>query len=296
MEIDLDQSPAVPAPDRELAKVRSPDRQIRETGARSEYRGRGPRRSFEARVEHLVRDVGAFRTVALADLTKGCFDGHRFVAMKGIARAEREGWVKRQRVKGPKGGEYTVVVATAAGAERAAALWEAAGRKGQGVWSGAVKPAEVGHDVAVYRAAVAEQRRIEDAGGRVIRVRIDAELKGRVAAATERARQSAGREAADAARSRAASEEGLPMDGGRVLVPDAQVEYISAAGVGGRCNVEVASEHYAGGAIRAKAKAGFRMYAATSRAAAVVRRALARGRSKRGGFGADEREREVFEL
>ena len=79
-----------------------------------------------------------------------------------------------------------------------------------------------------------------------------------------------------------------------MLFPDAQIEYVTAAGLAGRCHVEVASEHYGGGAIRAKAAAGFQLYAA------VVRRALAGagaggGRSQRGRRGGS-REYEVFEL
>ena len=59
----------------------------------------------------------------------------------------------------------------------------------------------------------------------------------------------------------------------RVLFPDAQIEYVTAVGGGRRCNVEVASEHYGVGDIRAKAAAGFQMYAASGRAASFVRRA-----------------------
>ena len=39
----------------------------------------------------------------------------------------------------------------------------------------------------------------------------------------------------------------IPMARGQVLFPDAQIEYVTAAGAGRRCNVEVASEHYGGG-------------------------------------------------
>ena len=91
----------------------------------------------------------------------------------------------------------------------------------------------------------------------------------------------------------------LPVEKGRVLFPDAQLEYVSAAGLSGRCNVEVASEHYSGGAIRAKAAAGFQMYAARGQAAAVVRRALSgvgsgAGSSRKRSGG--NRGYEVFEL
>ena len=276
------------------------DRDVRRSGHRREFDARQPRRSLSDRVEGVVRDVGTFRAVALADIVNRQFDGHPFAARQGIAQAEQQGWIVRQQAQGPTGRPYTVLVATRAGAARAAVLWASAGRADQRVHSGAVKAADVGHEVAVYRAACTAQARIEAAGGRVARIRIDAELKGQVAARAERARQATGRAAAEAARRRAAAELHLPVEHGTVLFPDAQIEYVTAAGLAGRCNVEVASEHYGGGAIRAKAAAGFQMYAASGRAVAVVRRALAGagaggGRSQRGRRGGS-REYEVFEL
>ena len=91
------------------------------------------------------------------------------------------------------------------------------GRGSQRVFSGAVKTADMRHDVAVYRAAHAAQARIEAAGGHVARIRIDAELKGHVAAHTERARQASGRAAVET-RHRAAAELDLPMAGGKVIL------------------------------------------------------------------------------
>ena len=43
-------------------------------------------------------------------------------------------------------------IATPAGAARTETLWRSSGRPEQRTFSGAVKPAEIGHDVAVYRA------------------------------------------------------------------------------------------------------------------------------------------------
>ena len=227
-----------------------------------------------------MRDVGAFRAVALRDVVARQFDGHPFVARRGVAEAVRRGWVEERRAEGPRGGAYAVLVATPAGAARAEALWRRAGRDGQRAFAGAVKAAEVGHDVAVYRAAALAEARIAAEGGRVTRVRIDAELRGVLAARGERARRRGGRAAAETERVRAAADLGLPVENGRVVVPDAQIEY-EAAGRTARCNVEVASEHYRGRAIRAKAAAGFRLYATTARAAAAVRRALG-GAGERG--------------
>ena len=133
-------------------------------------------------------------------------------------------------------------------------------------------------------------------------MRVDAELKGTVAAGTERARHAEGREAADAERRRLAAELALPMSAdGTVLFPDAQIEYADAAGRAGRASVEVASQHYSGATIRAKAAAGFQMYAAAGGAADFVRRALAGGGggggSRRGWRGGGGREMdEVFEI
>ena len=268
------------------------------SGHRREHDPRQPRRSFAERVNGAIRDVGMFRAVALQDLVARQFDGHPFVARQAVAQLERRGLVERRQAQGPQGGNYTVLVATRDGADAAEALWREAGRAGQRTFSGAVKAAEMGHDVAVYRAAIAAQERIEAQGGRVTRVRIDAELKGEIAARGERMRRMRDHKAGEEARARAAAELGVPVQDGRVLVPDAQLEYVATDGRDGRCNVEVASEHYRGREIRAKAKAGFALYASSPRAAGVVRRALAGvggvggGRSgRRGG-----RPYEVFEL
>ena len=86
-----------------------------------------------------------------------------------------------------------------------------------------------------------------------------------------------------------------------MLFPDAQIEYTDAAGRAGRASVEVASQHYSGATVRAKAAAGFQMYAAAGGAADFVRRTLASGGgssgSRRGGRSGGSRDmNEVFEI
>ena len=187
MTIDRDIEPSRPAPDRDAGRDRDPDRH----GHRRESDAKHPRRDFSDRVDGVV---------ALADLITHQFDGHPFAGRRGIVEAEQRGWIERQTAHGPKGGRFTVVVATPAGAARAAGLWATEGRASQRVFSGAVKTADMRHDVAVYRAACEAHARIEAAGGRVARIRIDAELKGQVAAQAERARQARGRVEAAAER------------------------------------------------------------------------------------------------
>ena len=163
MTIDRDIEPSRPAPDRDAGRDRDPARH----GHRRESDATHPRRDFSDRVDGVVRDVAAFRVVALSDLITHQFDGHPFAGRRGIGEAEQRGWIERQTAPGPKGGRFTVVVATPAGAARAAGLWATEGRASQRVFSGAVKTADMRHDVAVYRAACEAHARIEAAGGRV---------------------------------------------------------------------------------------------------------------------------------
>ena len=72
---------------------------------------------------------------------------------------------------------------------------------------------------------------------------------------------------------RIAGELGLPVDDeGRVLHPDAQIEYEDAEGRTGRVNIEVASGNYSQETIKAKAAAGFAMHASGPAAAGMLRK------------------------
>ncbi len=85
---------------------------------------------------------------------------------------------------------------------------------------------QLSHDTAIYRACGVERRRLLEQGATIRRVRLDNELKSTVARRSESARVRKGRRAADAERHRAARELELPIDAkGRVLYPDAQIEY-----------------------------------------------------------------------
>ena len=195
--------------------------------------------------------------------------------LRAVDQLVRRGLVREHQAKGPHGGTYTVLTATPRGAQVAQRAARDAGHDaGQQTWTGLVKPAELAHDTTVYRAARHEQGHIEAAGGRVTRVRIDAELKQVVARATETARAAGGRRAADEARRTAAQALELPVQEARVQYPDAQLELEDREGQSGRVNVEVASEHYHAAAIAAKASAGFAMHGSSGRALRNIARAI----------------------
>ena len=192
--------------------------------------------------------------------------------------------MREHTAKGPKGRKFKVLTVTRKGAHRGKELAAKYGLAEQATWSSLVKRAEVRHDVAIYRASQAEKAKLEKRGCVVERIRIDAEMKRDIARATAS-------RAAALERRRVARQLGLPVAKGKVLVPDAQIQYRDPDGRGGRVNIEVISEHYSDAA---KAAAGFSIHSSGSggsgsggRTAAKIAAALgsAAGSGSRSGGG-----------
>ena len=264
----------------------TPDPQTRTTGHRREHDARThdpearhrPRRSRTARTRDAVADVGLYRAVSYTDLSDQHFDGHPYATRRSVNHMIRAGLIEEHEATGPEGQSFKVLTATERGRDAAQRAAVDAGHvPEQQTWSGMVKPAELSHDTAVYRAALGERARIEAEGGRVTRVRLDAELKQIVATATEKARAEGGERAAHEAKLAAAQALGLHVvNNEQVLYPDAQLDIEDANGVSGRVNVEIVSDHYHAAAIAAKAGAGFTMHGSSRSATRKIARALAR--------------------
>ena len=94
----------------------------------------------------LVRDLAGVPAAALRESGERQFDAHPFVARRGIALAERHGWIRWRKARGPQGGEFTVGVTTPAGVARAATPWCKVGRPEQQTCSAAVKSSAIGPD------------------------------------------------------------------------------------------------------------------------------------------------------
>ena len=267
---------SVARPRRDHARER--ERRQRD-GHRREFDPRSDRQDFQGRTDRALAEVGMYRSVAYRDLAEAHFGGHPYAARRGVDRLVRGGLVREHQAKGPQGGAYKVLTLTRRGVERAGRVAREQGLdQEQKAWSGLVKPAELTHDVAVYRAARKEQARLLEQGAVLKRIRIDAELRGEVARAAETARAREGKAAADRARFEAAEALGLPVKDGRVEYPDAQLEY-EMEGRSGRVNVEIATEHYSGKSIAAKAAAGFAVHGSNARAASRVAQATGGGRA-----------------
>ena len=256
----------------------------RSTGNRRELATRDPdarqprRRTITERKRAAIADVGMYRAVSYTDLSDKQFDGHPYATRRAVNSMIRDGLLEEHEAQGPNGHTFTVVTATPTGTDVAHRAAVAAGHvPEQQTWTGLVKPAELAHDTALYRAALDERAHIEADGGRVTRVRLDAELKQIVATATEKARAEGGDRAAHAAKIAAAHELGLYVANEQdVVYPDAQLEIEDADGVGGRVNVEIVSDHYHAAAITAKAAAGYALHGNSRSAAMKIGRALAR--------------------
>ena len=246
-------------------------------GHRREYdasRDRGST-SFRERCRGALADIGIYGAVSYRDLAEAHFGGHPYTTRRAVNAWTREGLAKESTAKGPKGRPFKVLTLTRKGAAAIRDLDAGHGLDpGQHIRSAArlLQHAQLAHDTAIYRACGRERQRLLERGAAIRRVRLDGELKSAVARKSESARARDGRRAADAERHRAAGELGLPIDAqGRVLYPDAQIEYTDAEGRSGRVNIEVASGHYRQGSVRAKAAAGFRMHANGPAGARVLR-------------------------
>ena len=291
---DLATDPRKPAarPRRDHVKERESRQR---SGHRREYDPRSEHQNFQERIDRAVAEVGIYRSVASRDLAEAHFEGHPYAARRAVERMVRSGHVREHTARGPQGGAYKVLTLTERGVERAERVAAEQGLSPkQKAWSGLVKPNELQHDVAVFRAARIEQARLLDQGAVLKRIRIDAELKREIARRAEKARARGGKEAANAARFEAAEALGLPIQDGQVKVPDAQLEYSDIEGRTGRVNVEIATEHYSVKSIGAKAAAGFAVHGSNGRAAARVARSL--GQDHSGGGGGGGRDKASIEL
>lgn len=209
--------------------------------------------------EHqLLWDIGRFRTVAVDDLLKYAYAGRGRELRDDLRSLSAQGLVRRRRALMRNGqGSLDVLVLT-----QAARHWlEREHGGGQAVYAGFVKASEVAHDAAIYRMFHAEAKRIERQGGTLKRVVLDYELKRQAYAPLAKARALPRREFA-ARQTEIARKVGLSIIDGRLVLPDLRIEYIAADGHAMSVDLELATGHYHGSHLRAKAQAGFRMYVA----------------------------------
>ncbi len=263
-------------PDPRSAAPPSRSRERMRKGHRREYAADRARGSipFSERCAGALTDIGVFGAVSYRDLAEARFGGHPHTTRRAVNAWIRDGTVEEHTVTGPKGNSFKLLTLTREGVAEVRKL---AAKRGmdprQSIRPARIRTEAAAHDTAIYRACRKERQRLAARGATVRRVRLDSELKSAVARASEAARRTNGKRAADAERHRTASELGLPIDDdGRILHPDAQIEYEDADGRTGRVNIEAVSGNYREPAVRAKAAAGFALHPTGPAAAGLLRR------------------------
>lgn len=206
-------------------------------------------------------EIGKFRTVAEDDLGRFRYQGDTRKMEYDLRSLAEEGLVQRRTLQLSASEKLRVVVLTKQGKR----LLEGNGMPkdgpvGQHFYAGFVKPAEVKHDAAIYRMYQAEVETIRQDGGEVQRVVLDYELKKQVYSPLAKARDLPPDEYAQR-RAEVAESNNLVVVDGKIPLPDLRIEYETREGEIDRVDLELATEHYRGSQMAAKALAGFKFYA-----------------------------------
>jgi hypothetical protein len=120
------------------------------------------------------------------------------------------------------------------------------------VYHGFVKPREANHDADLYRLYQKEAARIEEKGGKNLRVVLDFELKRKI-------NREIARLGTDV-RPEIAARHGLQVVRNKIPIPDLRIEYETREGDAARVNLELVTEHYRGRHVADKVHAGFSLY------------------------------------
>lgn len=207
-----------------------------------------------------LAEIGKFRTLAVNDLVRYRYAGEFGRTQQDLRRLCEQGLAERRTIQTKDGRPYAVVVLTRKGrnlkksAEKASDIDSA-----QQYYAGFVKPAEVRHDMGIYRVYQVEAEKIEREGGTVKRVVLDYELKRKVFSALNKDGEKSALLYASR-KEQVASQNGLPVVNGRVAFPDLRIEYETREGDLERVDVELATADYKNAEVATKRAAGFTIY------------------------------------
>jgi len=230
----------------------------RTTQRRSKYEIRDQSYSLRSSEVDAMADIGRLRVVDVRDLARFVYSGNEARMRSDLKNLRKQGLIEQKDLYRPHKPARRLVTLTASGVEvtrRASGL-----RREQRLYQGMVKPKELHHDADLYKVYRKAVEAIRRKGGKPLRVRLDFEFKesinGANAAARDLPKDIRGRWLAALA-----DEHGLSVDGGRIHLPDIQIEYQTHEGRIERENLELLSRNYRDEGIRGKAAAGFSIYA-----------------------------------
>jgi len=235
---------------------------------RTNYRERDRGYSLRQSEIHTLTEVARFRVVAVEDLAKLAYSGDRSRMENDLRGLLRQGLVERRETNVLKNESRQVLTLTKPG-ERLVRRQRFV-PEDQAIYSGLVKPKEAGHDADLYRLYHKVADRIEDQGGKILRVQLDYELKEELYRKLGRAQGQEKNEALQLKQA-FAQQLHLPVVDGKVSLPDLRIEYTNQEMEIARVDLELATDHYHGGHLAEKARAGFQIYARSEDVAGLRR-------------------------
>jgi DNA-binding PadR family transcriptional regulator len=256
----------------ELASRQRPveERPSRPKERRTKHEDRGRIYSLRSSEMKAMTDIGRFRAVDVRDLARFVYKGDSARMKNDLGNLRKQGLIEEKTLLRAHKPTRRMVTLTEQG-HRMVKKGGAVAPE-QKIYHGFVKPKELDHDADLYKVYQKAAQKIEETGGKPVRIRLDLELKESINQAKEAAGQ-----LPEQMRERflgaVAHEHGLTADRTTIHLPDVQVEYQTPDGRIERENLELVSRNYREQGIRGKAAAGFSMYARAGDSARV-RRAL----------------------
>ena len=219
--------------------------------------------------QKLLAEAGRFRVLNVKDIERTIYGGDKRALRTDLEFLQNRGLVSVDSVSPRNDGHWfarkriEVVTLTKEGKRLA---HETSGfAPEQRLYHGLVKPREAEHDTQVYRAYQKEAERIGKEGGSNLRVELDFEIKSRVQKAIRAARKADPERDMTEIKREVAEQQQLPFVRNKIEIPDARIHYDMDQGARTAfSDVEVVTAAYRPGHMRAKAQAGFRMYASAS--------------------------------
>jgi len=213
-------------------------------------------------------ELGKFRIVAARDLRRFAYHKEKNRMKPDIANLLRQKLILEKTVPHEETSPRRLLALTKSGHRFLTETGLVP--KDQALYYGFTKPREALHDADLYRLYQKAAHKIEECGGKNLRVVLDHELKKRLY--RDLAKPDPETRSTDR-KSRVAEQHGLQVVRGKIPLPDVRIEYETPEGEMARVDLELATGHYRGSNVAEKVCAGFSIYA-DSQDAAGLRRIL----------------------
>jgi hypothetical protein len=208
---------------------------------------------------HALTEVGKFRVVAVHDLAQFTYNGDSSRLQNDLANLSRQGLVKQTSVMDSDLSPVHAVTLTKEG--HRALSYSRFLRPDQASYHGLKKPKEAFHDAELYRLYHKVSDEIESRGGKVVRVKLDYEIKRDLYADLARTWQDKSK-CPETVKEAFARRHGLKVVNKEIQIPDMRLEYANDPDMEIHTrDMELATEHYRPRGLAAKARAGFQIYA-----------------------------------